>query len=211
MKVPRCVTTPFPGVILLRRYLLLLLISLLGAAPASAQNLSDLDKSVFFFGGRFHTEWFSDGLNPFVLHWEDNYIAGGGVQQTVFNFYDISVGGELGLAGRFGTPGNSLEVWGGMFIRYDGLTLGPVRISPSYSVGLSAATAPIGIEARRAALQNIDVPLLIYLGPEVSLSLVDQPNWEVFWRRQHRSGGFGYIHDFDGSNAHVVGLRYKFE
>ncbi|MHB1102698.1 MAG: hypothetical protein ACYC0C_07990 [Devosia sp.] len=49
-----------------------------------------------------------------------------------------------------------------------------------------------------------------YLGPELNLSLVEQPNWEIFWRLQHRLGGYGWIANIDGSNAVTGGFRYKF-
>ena len=82
---------------------------------------------------------------------------------------------------------------------------------PSFTIGLSVATAPIGIEKVRAGwINQTDVPLLVYLGPEINVSLVDHPQWEVFARLQHRSGGYGWIGHIDGSNADVLGIRYKF-
>ena len=191
----------------------LVLLGLL-ATPAAAQQtqLSQYDRSVFFFGGRFHSDWFGTGLQPWTLNWEDNYVAAMGYQQTVVDWYDVRIGGEFGVAGRFGSPGNSLEAWAGAFIRYDGFVIADtVRISPSFTIGLSVATAPIGIEKVRAGwINQTDVPLLVYLGPEINVSLVDHPQWEVFARLQHRSGGYGWIGHIDGSNADVLGIRYKF-
>ena len=44
----------------------------------------------------------------------------------------------------------------------------------------------------------------------LAFSLVDQPQWEVFTRFQHRSGAYGLIADLDASNAVTAGFRYKF-
>jgi hypothetical protein len=183
------------------------------AQPAVAQqrDLSEFDRSVFFFGGRFHTDWFSDGANPFGLEWEDNYVLGAGYQQTLLDWHDVRIGGEIGIAGRFGTSA-SAEFWGGGFIRFDWFTLGDtVRISPALTAGLSIGTGAVGVEAERAAAMGLgQVPLMVYLGPEINLSLVDHPEWEVFWRLHHRSGGYGWIAQFDGANAVTAGFRYKF-
>ena len=71
-------------------------------------------------------------------------------------------------------------------------------------------TDTIGSEAARAAEDHAEVPLLFYLGPEIALSTADHPEWEVFWRVHHRSGGFGLIAHVNGSNANVVGVRLNF-
>lgn len=192
---------------------LLLAAGLLQAPPLLAQqtSLSEFDRAVFFFGGRFHSDWFGTGLKPWEVNWEDNFILGGGYQQTVLDWNDVRIGGEFGLAGRLGTS-LSGEVWAGGFIRYDGLVIADtLRISPAFSAGLSIVTAPIGIERVRAGWIGLtEVPVLVYLGPELNLSLVDQPEWEVFWRLQHRSGGYGWIANIDGANAVTAGFRYKF-
>jgi hypothetical protein len=87
---------------------------------------------------------------------------------------------------------------------------GNVRFSPTFSIGLSYATGTQGFEGQRIAQWGKDVPVLVYLGPELAFSLVDQPQWEVFTRFQHRSGAYGLIADLDASNAVTAGFRYKF-
>ena len=79
-----------------------------------------------------------------------------------------------------------------------------------FSIGLSYATGTQGYESQRMTEWGTYEPVLIYLGPEIALSLVDQPQWEVFTRFHHRSGGYGLIADMDASNAVTAGLRYKF-
>ena len=189
------------------------------AGPAAAAPLlrlpaaatTDYDRDVFFFGGRMTSAPFGQSFNPFNPWYENNFIVGGGYQQFPFRFpYDFRLGVEAGLAGRFG-DGNSLEVWGGGVIRYDGFTIGDVRISPAFTAGMSAVSGPIGVERAREAEHKGDNHVLFYLGPEISLSLVSNPNWEVFVRGQHRSGAWGTLGNMgDSGNADVVGLRFKF-
>ena len=133
------------------------------AGPAAAAPLlrlpaaatTDYDRDVFFFGGRMTSAPFGQSFNPFNPWYENNFIVGGGYQQFPFRFpYDFRLGVEAGLAGRFG-DGNSLEVWGGGVIRYDGFTIGdqfgngkpaarcpPAALSEGFSLTLHASTPP---------------------------------------------------------------------
>lgn len=189
------------------------------AGVASAQStyrypektaLSAYDEAVFFFGGRFHKEWFVDSLHPWNVNWDDTYIAAVGYQKTLFDWKDLRAGVEVGLAGRFAPNGSSAEVWAAVYARYDGFVVGNFRFTPLFSIGLSAATGTQGFEGQRIAEWGKPVPVLVYLGPEFAFSLVDQPQWEVFTRFQHRSGAYGLIADLDASNAVTAGIRYKF-
>lgn len=191
--------------------------SLAGLASAQAQTpypektiLSQYDEAVFFFGGRFHKDWFGDGFLPWTVDYDDTYVIGAGYQRTWIDFKDIRIGGEVGVAGRFAADGQSAEFWAGVYGRYDGFVFGNVRVSPLFSVGLTYATGSQGYEADRMRAWGRNEPLLVYLGPEIALSLVDQPQWEAFTRFHHRSGGFGLIADIDASNAITAGIRYKF-
>ena len=50
-----------------------------------------------------------------------------------------------------------------------------------------------------------------YLGFDVAFSLVGLPEWELVIEEHHRSGAhqlFGHL--YEGYNANVVGLRYRF-
>lgn len=188
------------------------------ATPAAAQSapptMSTWDRDVFFFAGSFEREWFPDGLFPLEVLWtpnffEDNHIIGGGYQQFFGEAYGFRFGLEAGLAGRFG-DNNSVEAWAGGVIRSPGFDIGRLHVTPAITGGLSAATGTIGVETGRAQQLDRSVPLLFYMGPEIDFSDANQPNWEVFWRLQHRSGGYGIIAPIDGSNADTIGLRYKF-
>lgn len=191
----------------------------LAAVPAGAQStyrypektaLSAYDEAVFFFAGRFHTDWFKDSLTPWSVNWDDTYIVGGGYQKTLVDWKDFRLGLEGGIAGRFAPDGSSAEVWAGVYGRYDGWVFGNVRFSPALTFGVSAATGTQGHEGARMNQWGQYEPILVYLGPELNFSLADQPQWEVFTRFQHRSGAYGLIADLDASNAVTAGFRYKF-
>ncbi len=187
------------------------------AAPLSAPQWSQsaLDENVFFFGGRFHSNWFWDSFWPVGVPYEGNYFLGAGYQKFLAHTdYGVSYGIETGLGLRVGADGTSQssgEIWGGGVARLDGWTvLDNWHIAPSLTLGLSFVSAPIGIEAERAETAPKPVGMLVYMAPEVSLHALDTPNVEYFARIQHRSGGLGLIMNFDGSNAVTAGVRFKF-
>ena len=209
-----------------------LMMALLGSGSALAQPVSvpgqptmdDWDRDVFFFGGRFHTDYFGQSFTPWATNWEPNYFVGAGYQQFFWRWGFARFGGEIGIGDRFNTTGdtsygasvNSQEAWAGLVTRFDGWDLGPVHMSPALTIGVSVVNGLIGVEAQRASTMPSDAHsdhgrFLVYLGPEMSFSLPKtNPNLEAFVRVQHRSVAFGSIADLDGSNADTVGLRWKF-
>lgn len=195
-----------------------LVAGLASATPASAfdpnAGLSDLDRNVFFFGGRFHSTSFYHSLAVYDLPYDDAYFLGAGYQQYFFRSdWGFSIASEIGLGARYDMHGPaSLELWGGLAFRHDGVVLfDTFRISPSLTVGLSAATDFVASERKRAEAIGYDGKLLVYLGPEIAVTPVDNPNIEGFFRVQHRSGAFGLIVDgLNGSNAVNLGVRLKF-
>ncbi len=193
------------------------------AAPAQAQifgsdpdaALSDATQNVFFFGGPFHSDSFYNSAFVWGLPYDGTFMLGAGYQNYFFRSdWSFQLGGEIGLAGRIDPTGgpSSAELWGGLVFRHDGVVLfDTFRISPSLTVGVSLVTAPIGSEADRAASIGKEVPFLIYLGPELAVTMVDNPDVEGFFRVQHRSGGFGLIMEgMNGSNAVNLGVRFKY-
>lgn len=183
--------------------------------PAAAQDqtgLFDGERNVFFFGGRFHSHWFWDTFWPFGVPYEDNYFLGAGAQQYLWSpTPDLDFGVEAGVGTRFGAESEtSFEAWGGGVARYGFDVFDKWRVSTSLTLGLSFVTAPIGIEAKRAKSAPKPVDMLVYMAPEIAVSPLDNPDFEVFYRIQHRSGGLGLIMSFDGSNAATAGVRFKF-
>jgi hypothetical protein len=190
-----------------------LVAGLLQAPHSMAQEtqLSAYDEAVFFFGGRFHQDWFGTSLKPWEVKWDDTWMAAAGYQKTWLDWNDVRIGGEVGVSGRFSADGASAELWGGIFARYDGLVLfDTLRVSPAWTTGFSVTTGTQGWEGERMDAWGQFEPVLVYLGAELDFSLVDQPQWETFVRVHHRSGGYGFIADIDASNAVTGGIRYKF-
>lgn len=187
------------------------------AGQSQAQSLREIEPSslqaVFVFGGRYYSEYIEYGLNPFNPAYENNYMVGVGYQRFLpGSWYDWRLGMEVGAAARFG-DGTSAEMWAGGVVRFDGIVLGPVRISPAFTLGISAESGTVGVESVHA--QEVpgggDPALLFYMGPEINLSWADNPDLEVFWRIQHRSGAWNTLGNMrDGANATTVGVRWKF-
>jgi hypothetical protein len=97
-------------------------------------------------------------------------------------------------------------------VRHSGLIFfNFLRVTPGITVGCSAITKPVGIEAERQSRQNGNAYTLVYLGPELALAFQRFPNIELVYRLQHRSGASGTIaHMREGANANVIGIRYRF-
>ncbi|MGB3025389.1 hypothetical protein [Paradevosia shaoguanensis] len=186
------------------------------AGPGFAQSIHDTDsaslQTLFVFGGRYYSEYIENGINPFKPAYENNYIVGAGYQRFLpGSWHYWRLGLEVGLAARLGDS-TSAEMWAGAVARFDGIVLGPVRISPALTLGVSAESGMVGIEAVHAQeVGGGDPALLFYMAPEINVSWTDNPNLEVFWRLQHRSGAWNTLGNMrDGANATTVGLRWKF-
>ena len=181
--------------------------------PSAALSQEDTpDEAVFAFAGRYTSAYFDRSFVPFSAAYENNFVLGGGYQRFFAEpLPDWHLGAEVGVALRGGVVVSS-EIWAGAVARYDGFHLGEnLRISPSFTFGLSAVSNPIGIEADRAQARHADPTVLFFLAPEVSLATMDNPDTEFFLRLHHRSGAWGTLGDMaDGANAQVVGIRHRF-
>ncbi len=189
-------------------------------APAAASNqpvvfqapTQQPQHSIFVFGGQFTTQGLVASLSPSASH-ESNYIVGGAYErdwQALGNGWIF--GTEIGLADRFGM-GASGEFWAGLTFRNVGVVLfNTVRIAPGMTVGLSAITNAVGIEAQRERDRGGNAHLLGYLGPELGIAFQQMPNLELVYRLQHRSGAGGTFGSMrEGANANVFGVRYRFD
>jgi len=202
---------------------LALLLTLL-SAPAQAASANQvraadfapapvLDQSFFGFGGGYIAGYFSDiTLHPLNNDFYGDSILGLGYQKFFSVQPDgLSYGVEVGAGLRFGVSAPSAEVWTGGVVRYDGIKLfDKLRVTPAVTAGFSFVAGKVRTEADRERSSGDSASLLFYLGPELDFSLVDQPEWEVFTRIQHRSGLYGTIANIDGANALTVGLRHRF-
>ena len=168
--------------------------------------------SIMIFGGIFSDRNMGQTLfNPFGSH-ESNYLAGAAIGTDIAKLpWNFVFGSELGVAGRFG-DGTSAEAWGALSLKYRGLVLGNVvTLSPGLSFGLSAVTAPIGIERQREIDHNGNATLLFYFSPELAFMFHQWPNLEFVLRLHHRSGLLGTLGRMhEGANANVLGVRWHY-
>lgn len=186
--------------------------------PALAQSsLMDVstvrgidEEKVFVFGGRMAESHMWQMTIPFTVTYEDAFIIGAGYQRFFGEWNDFKLGLEVGAAGRFGEIATA-EMWAGAVGRYDGFVIADrYRVSPALTFGLSMVSDTMGIEAYREAQSGLPGDLLFYLSPEISVSTLDNPNSELFWRIHHRSSAW---HSFGGggsANVTTVGLRQTF-
>lgn len=167
--------------------------------------------AAFVFGGALTADDLQRSASPLTVDYDGNGIIGAGLQSYFFDFDWVRVGGEVGLALRFG-QGSTGEVWAGPVARMDPLKLGnDLHITPSITFGLSMVSdAQVGREADQERRYEGDAGLLFYLAPEISVSFrEDAPS--IFWRLHHRSGAGKTLGDMKGAtNANVIGLRHEF-
>jgi hypothetical protein len=187
--------------------------------------------SILVFAGRMSTtDIYSTMLfnlnksDPGLVY--DNYIVGAASDRDLFNLgHGFFFGYEVGVDDRFGhyqvccdtivkssSIVQSLELWAGSQIRYDGFLLfDRLRVGGAVTGGLSAAGDSIGRERQREINRAASARLLLYLGPELDFSTPSFPNLEFVLKLQHRSGANGTLgHMMEGYNANVAGLRCRF-
>ncbi len=177
-----------------------------------------LDQAFFGFAGKYTQETLGGSFDPFHADFDDITAVGIGYQQFVAQLpLNVRFGYEVGVAGRFADesryiPGNTADFWAGGLLRYDGFNIfDTVHVAAALTFGFSAVTDSAGYERQREITKDGDASFLFYLGPEVSLSLANHPEFELFGRIHHRSGGGGLLGDMnEGANAPVVGLRVFF-
>ena len=193
------------------------------SAPAGAP----LRQSIHFFGGRMSVHSIGDTAIFNALEvspkW-DNSIAGFAYQHDIWRKGPLIFGVEVGVADRFGPyhvccdnpiKGKTLhsgELWGGLAVRHHGTVLfDTVRIGAGLVAGASAVTKSIGREREREIGLSGNASVLVYLAPELYVSLPNVPNLELVLRVHHRSGIGRRIGNIDeGYNANALGIRYWF-
>ncbi|SDG64469.1 hypothetical protein [Pelagibacterium luteolum] len=186
------------------------------ASPALAQmnttgEPTRGDQSVFIMGGVMGAGHELEMLNPFTAEYEDAIVLGGGYQYFFYEPFDgVRVGAEVGAVARIGETTTG-EAWAGIVTKHDGVVVGDtIRLSPSVTFGGSVVTGTMGVEAQRAEGDGLPGEVLFYLSPEISVSHVDNPNTEAFWRLHHRSGAWNSFGGGGSANATMIGVRTSF-
>ena len=182
------------------------------AQDISAEQNTTTDQNVFAFGGVYSSESVGETFNFLGTDYQDAYMLGGGYQRFFYGEENsFRAGVEGGVALRKG-PDFSGEAWAGIVLRSDGFIRNDhIKISASVTGGLSLITNPLDVEVTREISRNGDSTFLFYMAPELAISTVDNPNMELFWRVQHRSGGWNTLGNMgEGANANTIGIRWSF-
>lgn len=97
----------------------------LAATPslASEDMTSETSEAIFGFGGVLTKEDMLKSAALFPVEYERNAILGGGYQFYPYHIGNVKLGGEIGVAARFG-KGFTGEVWAGPVARYEQIRLG---------------------------------------------------------------------------------------
>lgn len=104
---------------------------------ASEDMASQTSEAIFGFGGVLTKEDMLKSAALVPVEYEKNAILGGGYQFYPYRIGNVKLGGEIGVAVRFG-KGFTGEVWAGPVARYDKIRLGErLFVSPSFTAGLS--------------------------------------------------------------------------
>lgn len=181
--------------------------------PAREQPPAPPSNNVTIFGGQYTTDSIVHSLDPFTVRHENQFMVGAAYGHDLYRApLGFVFGPEIGVGFRFG-QGGSQEIWAGFNLRNTGLVLFDfVRIGIGVTVGFSGVNRATGKEAARQSQdQTTNAHFLGYLAPEVVLSPAGSPNWELFYRLQHRSGLYGVIaNSIEGANANTIGLRHRF-
>ncbi len=183
------------------------LLPLLAAAPAAAQDPMRLPSAVTLFGGRMINDEFHEVLPLDDVSWRRSNLIGLAASRRLWEigrFADIEVEGQV--VRHFGNQHH----W-----EFNALGVGRWRLFPwsetvhttlAYGLGLSYATElPNDEVAHRGSSKRT----LFYWVAELEVGPPDAP-WSAIARLHHRSTGFGLLGDNGGSNALVAGLRWRF-
>lgn len=186
----------------------------LAATPslASEDMTAETSEAIFGFAGAMTKEDMLKSAALIPVEYERNAILGGGYQFYPYSIGNVKLGGEIGIAARFG-KGFTGEVWAGPVARYEQIKLGErLFVTPSFTAGLSLVNdAQRGREREQEIKDDGNANVLFYLGPEINVSFSEDSSTEFFWRLHHRSGGGKTLGNMKGAtNANVFGVRYKF-
>ncbi|CDN94673.1 MULTISPECIES: hypothetical protein [Agrobacterium tumefaciens complex] len=179
---------------------------------ASEDMTSETSEAIFGFAGAMTKEDMLKSAALIPVEYERNAIIGGGYQFYPYSIGNVKLGGEIGIAARFG-KGFTGEVWAGPVARYEQIKLGErLFVTPSFTAGLSLVNdAQRGREREQEIKDDGNANVLFYLGPEINVSFSEDSSTEFFWRLHHRSGGGKTLGNMKGAtNANVFGVRYKF-
>jgi hypothetical protein len=153
------------------------------------------------WGGAMTDNDLLDTMTGQDIRLEDSGFFGLGVSRTLGGGNSIQIEGELQLLHHLGKQ-DHIEGTAALALRWE--------MSPSFSValvqGMSYATALPEIEDENNTDES---QFLHYMAFEAEYSFT--PKWALAARLHHRSGAGGiYGNAIGGSNAYLMGIRYRF-
>jgi len=180
--------------------------------PSTAGPADVPQTRLHIYFGQYTADNMGDTLKIFKAAYEKNYFLAAAYSRDVLELgYGIHLGGEWGVAVRFGENFTG-ELWGGVVIRPKGFTSREgITIGPAFVVGLSTITKSMGEEIKRETGRRGNASFLFYLGPEIVVTFPGLRRWELVYRLHHRSGAGGTLGGlYEGYNANSLGFRYRF-
>jgi len=187
------------------------LVGLVSPPPAAAGEGSDFTRddssAITVFGGLMTDNEWEDTLVPWTLDFRDSTLLGLAASHRIGRF-DHRLGFEIEgqVVRHFGDQDHwefnlpivgRWEVFPWDAVLDTSLAFG---IGPSY-----ASEKPKAEVAKEGDSQR----WLVYWMVELELGPPDK-DWSGIFRLHHRSGAFGLIADEGGSNALVIGIKYRF-
>lgn len=153
---------------------------------------------------------------PTDYRWGDSGFVALALSRRFLSLGDyIDVEAEIGVGQRFGSLSEG-EGWVALYGRWVWFPWNDtIRTTVAISTGLNLATDVPRYEFDRTGGKR--AYLLHYLSPEITFASPRSPQWEVFGRLHHRSGGndlWGDTALFKGADGGVqhwtAGIRYRF-
>ena len=132
----------------------------LAATPslASEDMTSETSEAIFGFGGVLTKEDMLKSAALIPVEYERNAILGGGYQFYPYHIGNVKLGGEIGVAARFG-KGFTGEVWAGPVARYEQIRLGERLFITPHNASLTNPQSAARLIAQQIRNDRAGLPL----------------------------------------------------
>jgi len=156
------------------------------------------------FGGQMTGNVWEEALNPAKTDFIDSYLVGFAGGRDFAHRGPWNFGGEGQIVGHFGEQ-DHWEFNVPVYARFHLPETWRILKSLTFGLGLSYATEVPEVEI---AIDGESTELLVYWMGEMEFHLPADDLTLVF-RLHHRSNAYGLIPEDAGSNAFVLGLRWR--
>ncbi len=174
----------------------------LGITTSSAAEQRDW--IVTAFGGQLTNNVWEEAINPSETKFIDSYVVGLGVARDFAQRGRFDFGWEIQAVGHFGDQ-DHFEFNTPVYARFNTPESWRILKSLTFGLGLSYATKVPSTEIERG---RDSTRTLVYWMGEMEFHLPPE-NLDLVFRLHHRSDGYGLFPHDTGSNAFVLGLRWR--